>query len=111
MACTARLATRIPAQLDTRLRLLAAISRRPLQDVLAELLARALPSAAELAQQIEAATSNGVCAVCAALVGRRDDGLLMPHMRRSLSDAAAVALGEWADVPCEGGSPEASDEH
>jgi hypothetical protein len=91
--------------------LLAAISRRPLQDVLAELLARALPSAAELAQQIEAATSNGVCAVCAALIGRRDDGLLMPHTRRNLSDAAAVAPGEWVDVPCEGGSPKASDEH
>jgi len=110
MACTARLATRIPAQLDTRLRLLAAISRRPLQDVLAELLARALPSAAELAQQIEAATSNGVCAVCAALVGRRDDGLLMPHMRRNPS-TTAPAPGEWVNLPCEGGSPVVSDEH
>ena len=47
-----RLATRIPRPLDQRLRLLAVLSRKPITQVLTELLARALPTAEELAEQM-----------------------------------------------------------
>jgi len=56
-----RLATRIPGELDRRLRLLAVLSRRPLAHVLADLLSRQLPTEAELAarlQQIGAAADG-----------------------------------------------------
>jgi hypothetical protein len=52
MAYDTRLATRIPRELDERLRALAFLSRRPLQHVLSDLLARALPTSAELAEQL-----------------------------------------------------------
>jgi hypothetical protein len=48
-----RLATRIPGELDRRLRLLAVLSRRPLAHVLADLLARQLPTEAELAERLQ----------------------------------------------------------
>lgn len=56
-----RLATRIPGELDRRLRLLAVLTRRPLAHVLADLLSRQLPTEAELAarlQQIGAAADD-----------------------------------------------------
>ena len=47
-----RLATRIPGELDRRLRLFAVLTRRPLAHVLAELLSRQLPTDAELAARV-----------------------------------------------------------
>ena len=52
MAYDTLLATRIPRELDERLRALVFLSRRPLQHVLSDLLARALPTSAELAEQL-----------------------------------------------------------
>ena len=48
-----RLATRIPARINQRLRLLTVLRGDRLQHVLAELLDRELPSAEQLAEQIE----------------------------------------------------------
>lgn len=48
-----RLATWIPQPLDQRLRVLAALSGKPITHVLAELLARGLPTADELAAQLQ----------------------------------------------------------
>lgn len=47
-----RLVTKIPEPLDRRLRVLAAMSGRSVTAVLAELLARSLPTAEELADQM-----------------------------------------------------------
>ena len=53
VAYDTRLATRIPGELDRRLRLLAVLTRRPLAHVLADLLARELPTEAELADRLQ----------------------------------------------------------
>jgi len=47
-----RLATRISAEVDERLRLLAHVRRAPLSRLITELLDRVLPTADELADQI-----------------------------------------------------------
>jgi hypothetical protein len=48
-----RLATRIPGELDRRLRLLAVLTRRPLAHVLADVLSSQLPTEAELAARLQ----------------------------------------------------------
>jgi hypothetical protein len=48
-----RLATRIPGDLDRRLRLLAVLTRRPLTHVVADLLSKQLPTETELAIQLQ----------------------------------------------------------
>jgi hypothetical protein len=52
MANDTRLATRIPPELDRRLRLLAVLSGRSIQRVLADLLAKELPTEGELAARL-----------------------------------------------------------
>jgi hypothetical protein len=56
--CDTRLATRIPRELDRRLRLLTVLCGRPLQSVLVDVLHRALPTEAELADQVKAAATD-----------------------------------------------------
>ena len=48
-----RLVTHIPHDVSVRLRLLAAVTGRPMSHVVAELLARELPTSAELARQMQ----------------------------------------------------------
>jgi hypothetical protein len=48
-----RLVTHIPRDVSLRLRLLAAVTGRPMSHVVAELLARELPTSAELARQMQ----------------------------------------------------------
>ena len=48
-----RLVTHIPRDVSVRLRLLAAVTGRPMSHVVAELLARELPTSAELARQMQ----------------------------------------------------------
>ncbi|HEY5359789.1 MAG TPA: hypothetical protein VIJ82_19250 [Streptosporangiaceae bacterium] len=48
-----RLVTHIPHDVSIRLRLLAAVTGRPMSHVVAELLARELPTSAELASQMQ----------------------------------------------------------
>jgi hypothetical protein len=51
--CDTRLATRIPHAVDQRLRLFAVLRRRPLARVLSDVLGGALPTAEELARQLQ----------------------------------------------------------
>lgn len=51
--CDTRLVTHIPRDVSIRLRLLAAVTGRPMSHVVAELLARELPTAAELVTQMQ----------------------------------------------------------
>jgi hypothetical protein len=53
-----RLATRIPARINQRLRLLTVLRGDRLQHVLSELLDRELPTAEQLAEQIEGAKTG-----------------------------------------------------
>jgi hypothetical protein len=52
VAYDTRLATRIPRAVDQRLRLFAVLVRKPLAHVLADVLAEALPTDAELAARL-----------------------------------------------------------
>lgn len=66
MAYDVRLATRITAAVDLRLRMLALASRQPLSHVLDGLLDQALPPADELAALLGAARPDGAEAAEAA---------------------------------------------
>jgi len=84
-----RLATWIPEPLDRRLRVLAATSRRSVAAVLADLLASALPSAEELANEVHQSPDSAFWDSAAA-------GCL-----RALTEAAALAgdpglVRQWA---------------
>lgn len=57
---TVRLVTRIRQDIDDRLRLLAVVRRKPVAHVLCEVLASALPSAGDLADEIKKEDHSGI---------------------------------------------------